>query len=127
MVMLRGQLTEQDRREDINDRRSSCMCVVLSLILYGLFFMLIGDNIWNSYVETSCIVVNSTAIERHCCWAYRSKPLFDAVWVIDVYPNRWHPIRYLADIREQFNTYYEAYEAISTYHLVSSDRHHSIT
>ncbi len=53
-----------------------------------------------SYVESSWFVVSST-VERNCCGDYRSKSLFDAVWVIDLHPNG-----YLDDIWEKFDTYY---------------------
>jgi len=120
-MMSRLELIEQERREDIICRQTAWICIILCVIGYFIIFIAISDDLWHSYAESSCFVVNSTVVERQCCLRYQSKPVFDAVWVVDVHPNIFHFIRYLADIRQEFDGYYKAYEYILTFHRVSID------
>ncbi len=105
---------EPARGEDISDRQIAWCCMIFCFILFFFIFIVINDSLWHSYAESSCFVVNSTVVQRQSCSHCQNKPVFDAIWTVDV-----HPARYLADIRQQFDIYYEAYEAISTLHLVS--------
>ncbi len=82
-------------------------------------FIGINDILWNSYRESSCSVVNTTVVERQRCLQYQTQLIFDAVWILNVQSNELHPRRYLADIRQEFNSYYKAYEAISSFNPVS--------
>jgi hypothetical protein len=118
--MSRAQFFERERTEDIEDRRYACSCIVVCLILYFIMFI-IDNSLWHSYVKSSCFVVNSTIVERQCCLQYQSNSVFEAVWVLNVHPNGSHSTQYLADIRQKFDNYYEAYEAILTLNLVSID------
>lgn len=116
------QFTQQQSREDIEDRLGGWCCVAIGLILYCCFFIPISNYLWNSYEESSCFVVNNRVIESQTCWKCQSEPVFYAVWVIDVHRStRSQPTRYLADIRQKFDRYYEAYEAVLTNYVVSTD------
>jgi hypothetical protein len=120
--MLRAGWVQPQRQEDITDRQAACSCIVICLLIYFLILMLIGNSLWYSYAESSCFVVNSTVFERQRCLIYESESVFDAVWIVDVHQqNELHSIQYSADIQQEFDYYYEAYEAISTFHPVCID------
>lgn len=93
--------------------------IVIFLLLYLIVLIHVNDSFWHSYVESPCFIVNSTVVERECCSGYCDRPEFDAVWILDVHFNGFNSTRYLADIQQIFNSYYEAYEAILTLHPVS--------
>jgi hypothetical protein len=117
--MPQAEITVEKRIEYTNVCRFSLCCIVISLAVYIGIFIGINDILWNSYRGSSCSVVNTSVVERQRCSQQQTELIFDAVWILNVQSNELHSSRYLADIRQEFNSYYKAYEAISSFNPVS--------
>jgi hypothetical protein len=116
--MWNAQLTERQRQKVRDDCQIAVLLIGLCLLFYISIFTGLSDYLWHSYVESSCFVLNSTVIERAWCTQNQCTPKSDAVWHLNVHSKQLNFTEYLADIRQDFNVYYEAYEYILTHHLV---------
>jgi hypothetical protein len=106
-------------KKEIEERQMAWVAMAFCLIAYLVISIIIVNYLRHSYTESSCLVVNSSVAERQCCLKEQYKPVFDAVWVVNVHSNESRSIQYLADIRQKFDEYYEAYETILTFYPVS--------
>ncbi|UJR10981.1 hypothetical protein I4U23_015166 [Adineta vaga] len=110
---------------DRTHRCNASLCVnfwcsiFLAVVLYSAVYINLHNILWNSYKETSCVIVNSSVVSKHCCGQHSSQSSYDTVWTLNVRSMDLNATEYLADIREPFSNYYLAYKNSLTSYPVS--------
>ena len=118
--MARTPVITQQRRDDTVSRTTAFCWIVTVCIVYVGIFLIMNNYQWYAYKQSSCRVVNNSMAGERCGPKYLSTLQFDAVWVVNVHDDdSLHLNGYLADIRQKFESYYEAYEATVTLYPVN--------